>query len=102
MIDINDLKYNKNNEEYNEGYRIVYFYEDGSYSVGEYCKTIEGFMVGFAPSPIMDESEIPPFVSNEDLLNRCLEYDKNAVGAAIYNVDGELIDKIDSKINKEF
>ena len=56
-----------------------YFYENGSYSVGEYCKTIEGFMVGFTEfDPIVTEDDIPEFISNEDLLEKCLKYDKNA------------------------
>ncbi len=44
---INNLKYNKTGNDYETGYRIVYLYKD-RYSIGAYCKTIGGFMIGFA------------------------------------------------------
>ena len=44
-----------------------------------------------------DNEDIPKFISNEDLLNRCLKYDKKAISAAIYKTDGTLIYKIDNK-----
>jgi len=98
MINKMELKYNKNNEKYEDGFRIAYFYPDGSYHIGEYCKTIEGFMIGFAEcEPIMSDDDIPPFVSNEDLLNRCLDSVKEAIGCAIYKTDGVLIERIDKK-----
>lgn len=98
MLNLEELKFNKNNQAYEDGYRIVYFYENDNFSIGEFCKTIEGFMIGFAESnPIIDEEDIPKFISNEDLLNRCLKYDKKAISAAIYKTDGTLIDKIDNK-----
>ena len=54
--------------QYDYGYRIVYFYID-RYYIGEYCKSIEGFMIGFGDSdPIMEENDISKFVSNDDLL----------------------------------
>lgn len=99
MLNLEELKFDKNNELYKEGYRIIYFYENGNYSIGEYCKTIEGFMIGFAESnPIIDEEDIPKFISTKDLLRRSLSYDKKAISAAIYRTDGVLIDKIDSKV----
>lgn len=102
MINLEELKFNKNNQLYETGYRIVYFYEDGNYSIGEFCKTIEGFMIGFADSnPIIDDEDIPKFISNKDLLNRCLKYDEKAIGAAIYKTDGTLIDRISNKANKK-
>ena len=90
MINIEELKYNKNNEEYEDGYRIVYFYSDGNYYIGEYSKTIEGFMIGFAENdPIMSEEDIPPFESNEDLLSRCLASVKDACECAIQKINRE-------------
>lgn len=101
MLNIDELRVGKDNNVYDEGYRIVYFYENGSYSIGEFCRTIEGFMIGFTESnPIIDD-DIPLFISNEDLLNRCLQYDKRAIGASIYKTDGTLICKIDNKQNKK-
>ena len=80
MINVDELKLGKNNKIFEDGYRIVYFYDSGNYSVGEFCKTIEGFMIGLAESnPIFDEDDVPAFVSNTDLLSRCLEYDEKAV-----------------------
>lgn len=102
MLNLDELKYDKNNQSYDDGYRIVYFYEDGSHSVGEYCKTIEGFMVGFTEfDPIITEDDIPEFISNEDLLEKCLKYDKNAISAAIYKTNGTLITKLHKKIDKK-
>ena len=101
MLDIERLKYDKNNKLFDDGYRIVYFYNDGNYHIGEYCKTIEGFMLGFAKSyPIMFDEDIPKFISNEDLLNRCFEYDNEAISIAIYKTDGTLIAKLDNSKSK--
>ncbi len=64
-----------NGSQYDEGYRIVYFEKDNKYSIGAYCKTIEGFMIGFAEcDPIVDEDDIPPFISLDNILERCLNY----------------------------
>ena len=90
----NDLKYNKTGNDYETGYRIVYLYKD-RYSIGAYCKTIEGFMIGFAKcDPIIDEDDIPKFISTKDLLNRYLESIKDIEGVALYSVDGTCIDKL--------
>lgn len=98
-ITINDLRLNKHGEEYSEGYRIVYFY-DNDYSIGEYCKTIEGFMIGFAKcSPIMDDSDIPEFTSIDDMLDRYLNDVPNAESIGIYKTDGTLIAKKDRTKN---
>ena len=90
IISVEDLKKNKTSQ-YDDGYRIVYFYDD-KYSIGEYCKTIEGFMIGFADvDPIIDEDDIPQFVSTDDLLDRCLKGITDITGVAIYDVDGNCI-----------
>ncbi len=84
-----ELKTNSSGEEYLEGYRVVYFY-DNNYSIGEYCKTIEGFMTGFANcDPIIDDDDIPKFISVDDLLNRYLDDMNNITGVAIYNINGD-------------
>lgn len=83
----------KNGKSYHDGYRIVYFYDD-HYSIGEYCSTIEGFMIGFIEKPpIMFESEIPEFTSTDDLLNRYLIDLPDAISIAIYKIDGTCIAK---------
>lgn len=46
-VSLEELKKNNSGNNYEKGYRIVYFY-DNYYKVGEYCKTIDGFMIGFA------------------------------------------------------
>ncbi len=97
MINIDDLKYIDGSEELNDGYRIVLFYENGRYSVQEYCKTIEGFMIGFADcDPILDEDDIPEFISNEDLLSRYLSI-KDVIASAIYKTDGTLIARLEKE-----
>lgn len=79
---------------YKEGYRVVYFYDD-KYEIAEYCKTIEGFMIGLCEcDPIIDEDDVPPFISTEDLLRRSLSFVEEAKGAALYNIDGTLIDEL--------
>ena len=86
-----ELKSNNSGEEYMDGFRIVYFYDD-SYSIGEYCRTIEGFMTGFAVcNPIIDTNDIPKFISVDDLLERYLKDMKNITAVAIYNVNGDCI-----------
>lgn len=84
----------ENGKKYGEGYRIVYFYDDNNYEIGAYCKTIKGFMLGFAEcDPIIDEDDIPPFISIDDILERCLDLYKDINGVAIYNIDGTCIQK---------
>ena len=91
-IIIKDLKLNNHGDEYPEGYRIVYFY-DNNYSIGEYCKTIEGFMIGFAEcDPFMDD-DIPEFISIDDMLDRYLKEVPNADSVGIYKTNGILIAK---------
>ena len=101
-ISLKDLKFNKHGEEYNEGYRIVYFYDD-NYTIGEYCKRIEGFMIGFAEcNAILDENDIPKFTSIDNLLSRYLEELPNANYISIYTINGECIaTKTNSKHNSK-
>lgn len=83
-----------NGKKYVEGYRIVYFENNNKYSIGAYCKTIEGFMIGFAESdPIIDDDDIPPFISVNDILERCLNLYNDINGVAIYKIDGTCIQK---------
>jgi len=92
-ITIKDLKFNKHGEEYPDGYRIVYFYDD-NYSIGEYCKSIEGFMIGLVEcDPIMDDDDIPEFISIDDMLDRYLKEVPNADSIGIYKTNGILIAK---------
>lgn len=79
-------------KQYDEGYRIVYFEKDDRYSLGAYCKTIEGFMLGFADcDPIIDEDDIPPFISVDDILNRSLNLYDDVIRVSIYKTDGMLV-----------
>lgn len=92
-VDLKDLKQSNSGVEYKNGYRIVYFY-DNYYKVGEYCKTIKGFMIGFAEcNPIIDEDDIPNFISIDDLLSRYLLDVQDACEVAIYKTDGTCISK---------
>ena len=76
---------------YEPGYRLVYFY-DNTYSIGAYCKTIEGFMIGLADcDPIIDENDIPPFISIDDMLDRCLKLSKESTAVALYETDGTCV-----------
>lgn len=79
-------------KQYDERYRIVYFEKDDRYSLDAYCKTIEGFMIGFADcDPIIDEDDIPSFISVDDILNRSLNLYDDVIRASIYKTDGTLI-----------
>lgn len=99
-VNLNDLRQTKYGDNYEDGYRIVYIY-DNYYHVGEYCKTIEGFMIGFAEfNPIIDEDDIPEFVSTNDLLNRYLKELNDVVGVAIYDVNGMCIDRVNKNHTK--
>ena len=83
-------------KKYDNGYRIVYFYEDGHHEMGAYCKSIEGFMVSFTKSdPIEDDDDIPEFISTEDLLNRYLTRLPKVSAVAIFKTDGTMIAKKD-------
>lgn len=99
-INVKDLKRNNSGIDYEEGYRIVYFY-DNNYKVGEYCTSIEGFMIGFVDyDPIIDNNDIPKFISTADLLNRYLKEMNEVDSVAIYNVNGECVDKVNRKYKK--
>lgn len=39
-INLTDLQKNSSGINYEDGYRIIYFY-DNNYKIGEYCKSIE-------------------------------------------------------------
>ncbi len=83
-----------NGKKYGGGYRIVYFENNNKYSIGAYCKTIEGFMIGFTEcDPIIDEDDIPPFISIDDILERCLNLYNDINGVAIYKTNGTCIKK---------
>lgn len=85
-------EYGQNYGKPQSGYRIVYFYSNGAYEVGTFSGTIEDFMTDFAlVEPIEDESDIPKFISIEDLLNRYLNDIKNIKSVAIYKTDGTLV-----------
>ncbi len=95
-IEIEELKHMGDDNVFADGYRIVYFYEDGHYYIGEYCKSIEGFMTGFADiDPIDDESDTPVFISNQDLLRRYLDLDNSIIKVSIYKIDGTIVDSIE-------
>ena len=58
-------------------------------------------MIGFAEcDPIIDTDDIPEFVSTADLLNRYLKEMNEVDAVAIYNVNGECIDKINRELKK--
>ena len=81
-------------EKHGDGYRIVYFYPDNTYSVGTFCGNIEGFMMDFVEiEPIMDEDDIPEFISNDDLLDRYLSELNDISAVAIYKTDGTCLQK---------
>jgi hypothetical protein len=86
---------------YEDGYRIVYFYDDDNYEIGEYCKTIEDFMSGFAEfGPIICKDDIPIFISIDDLLNRYLNEITDITAVAIYKTDGTCLQKKTKTITK--
>lgn len=96
-----ELQCNKQGITYEDGYRIVYFYDDNNYEIGAYCKTVEGFMIGFAEcDPIMDEDDIPKFISIDDLLNRYLNEIADIVAVALYKTDGTCLQKKTRTVTK--
>lgn len=93
-----ELMYDYGVEHFLDGYRLVYFYPNSEYSVGEFCKSIEGFMFEFCDMyPIDDESDIPEFVSIEDILDRSLDMWPNIESVAIYKTDGTCVMKKERK-----
>ena len=87
-INKKELQCDRQGNIFEPGYRIV------CYEMEAYCKTIEGFMIGFAEcDPIMDESDIPSFISIEDLLNRYLNDLPDITAVALYKTDGTCLQK---------
>lgn len=100
-INKKELQYDRQGNAFEDGYRIVYFYKDKSYKIGAFCKSIEGFMIGLAKcDPIMDESDIPKFISIEDLLNRYLNNLPNITAVALYKTEGTCLKKKVRNITK--
>ena len=49
-------------------------------------------MIGFADSdPIIDEDDIPSFISVDDILNRSLNLYDDVIRVSIYKTDGMLV-----------
>lgn len=97
-VSIDDLKFKSefgiNCGKYQDGYRIVCFYPDNTYSVGTFSGSIEGFMMDFVDVELVeDEDDIPEFISVEDLLNRYLNEASGITAVAIYKTDGTCIQK---------
>ena len=95
-ISIEDLKFKSefgiNCGKYQEGYRVVYIYPNDVYSVGTFCGSIEDFMMDFVKAePIIDDNDIPPFISIDDILQRYLNDLKDIIAVAIYKTDGTCI-----------
>lgn len=87
-----ELMYDYDVDNFIDGYRIVYFKRNGDYEIGTFCKTIEGFMVEFCDrEPIDDESEIPPFISVDDIVERYLNSLSQFESVAMYKTDGTCI-----------
>lgn len=59
-------------------------------------------MIGFADcDPIIDEDDIPSFISVDDILNRSLNLYDDVIRVSIYKTDGTLIaTKERKKLNK--
>lgn len=90
-----ELIYDYGNIYYENGYRVIYYYDD-YYSIGSYCKTLEGFMIEFVEhEPIIDDSDIPDFISVDDLLDRYLKDIPDIIAVAIYKVDGTCVARKD-------
>lgn len=95
-----ELIYDYNDVIVKDGYRLVYFYPNNIYEVGIYSATIEGFMIDFVEfEPIMDEDDIPPFISIDDILERSLKMFLNFDRVGIYKIDGTLIAEKDRTKN---
>lgn len=95
-VKLEDLEYRSvygvNAGKIQNGYRIVYFYPDNSYKVGTFSGNVEGFMMDFVEcEPIDEDSEIPDFISEDDLLDRYLNSLDNISGVALYKTDGTLV-----------
>lgn len=88
---IYQLSHDKNDNIYSKGYRIVYFYDD-YYHVGEYCTTIEGFMIGLCD--IDPSDDIPEFISIKDMLLRSVKNDTKCTYISLYKTDGKLIESL--------
>lgn len=87
-----ELMYDNDVENFIDGYRLVYFYPNNNYTVGTFSKKIENFMFEFCDMfPIDDESDIPEFVSIEDILERSLNMWPDVEAVAIYKTDGTCI-----------
>mgnify|MGYP005761325899 FL=1 len=96
-----ELIYDYNTVIAKEGYRIVYFYPDGTYYIGTYAKNIEDFMIEFCDYyPIMDDSDVPEFISVDDLLNKYLDKLSDISGVALYKIDGVCLQKKTKCIKK--
>lgn len=89
-----DLMYYKDYVTYNDGYRIVYYYEKYHEAPrGLYAKNIEDFIELFKDNSIKCKSI-------DDILSLFSSDNKKALGVAIYKVDGSLIAKKEKNSKK--
>lgn len=74
--------------------------KEKNYGKRIYSKTIEGFMLGLSDrDPMIDELDIPKFISVDGLLKKSLEgLPANIVGVMLYKTDGTFVAQKKSKI----
>ena len=97
-VDSKDLLYLDEYGNPVEGYKVIYYYSENEYSVGSFCKTIEGLMMDFVTiDPIESEDDIPKFISIDDLLERELNLIDGVIGVALYKTNGECISSLFKK-----
>ena len=74
---------------YDDGYRVVYYYEKyHEVPKGLYAKKIEDFMTFFQENDV-----VPKFKSLDDILGRFLDLNLDALGVAIYSINQECMAK---------
>lgn len=87
-----ELMYDYGVEYFINGYRLVYFYPNGKYSIGTFSKKIEKFMFEFCDRyPIDNEADVPAFISVDDILDRSLNMWPDTEAVAIYKTDGTCV-----------
>lgn len=75
---------------------MAYFYPDNKYKISSFYGSIERFMMEFIGNdPIEDESDISPFVSIDDILDRSLNLYVDIFGVDIYKTNGTLMERKD-------
>lgn len=91
-ISSHDLKYVDGEDWFRilgSGYRIVFYFDDGTYKIGPYAKRVEDFMIGFYEKDEINKNmNLENFITIDELLETYLENFPAVEAVELYSTEG--------------